>query len=756
MSKPAWLALALIVCVAAFTHLTHLDLIDFRSDEAQIAGLVVDAVEGHWPAASIATSNGGLDNPPLPLYLFALSGPLARDPAWQAAVGGVLDVLAVLVTFAAGRRYFGVGAGLTAAACYAGTAYATIFARKLAGPFLQPVFAALLLWLLLDIAVARDHGKRMPWSWAGAVILLGVLVQLHLGALLLAPVLLVLLGLDVWWRRSWSALLPAIVGAVVAAASFGPYLAYEAAHRGDVLAMLGEYVQGTPSWTGAAFRFVWITLTSPGYGDLTGGASGLFNAESWPAGLVTPLVGVAALGGLTAALLRWRDSRYSTLAVFVLLPPLLTLHHGPGLQIHYFDFLLPALFLLAGIGFDAVVARARWLELPAFGMLGLLLAVNVFGFRHFTQFLERQPIPESWGIPLVYQERLFQEAAHLANGRRVVVGTNGRDEAEPARFFLRGLPNTEVDAGEGLLLPSGGGVLATFSRGTAAAHALDVAASPAFVEPLPGGASQAAAYELPAGGVDAVVRAMNLQTAAAHQWRNGVRLVGVSAPRTLPGQLLAAWRVDGAVDGSTVFFNQVVDDDGRQWFDRDSAPVPAADWRPGDGLLTFTAATLPSSAIRQEYWWSAGMYTGGGRRVLLDGGESDARLARLKGGRPAVTAGAFTPAGATFGGAIRLEGYVLNSDGVTLQWVCLTPVDRDFTVFVHALDAQGKVTAQSDAQPFHYPTSLWDPGEVVVDRHVIPAAPNTMLEVGLYDLASGQRLRLADGSDRLILQAAAR
>src|SRR5579872_4182871 len=91
-----WVALALIVAVAAYTHLTHLDLIEFKADEAQVAGLAVAAAHGAWPVASIATSNGGLDNPPLPLYLFALPALVTRDPAWQAAVSGLLDVLAIV------------------------------------------------------------------------------------------------------------------------------------------------------------------------------------------------------------------------------------------------------------------------------------------------------------------------------------------------------------------------------------------------------------------------------------------------------------------------------------------------------------------------------------------------------------------------------------------------------------------------------------------------------------------------------------
>ena len=52
----------------------------------------------------------------------------------------------------------------------------------------------------------------------------------------------------------------------------------------------------------------------------------------------------------------------------------------------------------------------------------------------------------------------------------------------------------------------------------------------------------------------------------------------------------------------------------------------------------------------------------------------------------------------------------------------------------------------------------WAPGEVVVDRHPIPIKPDApkgslQIEVGLYDAASGERLKLAGGADHVILGA---
>ncbi|HEV8633323.1 MAG TPA: hypothetical protein VG370_03650 [Chloroflexota bacterium] len=122
--------------------------------------------------------------------------------------------------------------------------------------------------------------------------------------------------------------------------------------------------------------------------------------------------------------------------------------------------------------------------------------------------------------------------------------------------------------------------------------------------------------------------------------------------------------------------------------------------------------------------------------------------------------------GALFGGAIELVGYDLPSARVapggrlplTLWWRAGARVETSYTVFVHLLDAERRVRGQVDRVPGGgaLPTSGWALGEVVEDRYEVPLDPIAppgayLLEVGLYDARSGQRLRLADGADHLVL-----
>jgi hypothetical protein len=89
----------------------------------------------------------------------------------------------------------------------------------------------------------------------------------------------------------------------------------------------------------------------------------------------------------------------------------------------------------------------------------------------------------------------------------------------------------------------------------------------------------------------------------------------------------------------------------------------------------------------------------------------------------------------------------------TLHWQVIDSIARDYTVFNHLLDAEGHMIAQHDSMPQvnQYPTSLWDPGEIVVDPHVI-SLPKELepgvytLRVGLYEPGTGQRLNVDDGT----------
>jgi hypothetical protein len=109
----------------------------------------------------------------------------------------------------------------------------------------------------------------------------------------------------------------------------------------------------------------------------------------------------------------------------------------------------------------------------------------------------------------------------------------------------------------------------------------------------------------------------------------------------------------------------------------------------------------------------------------------------------------------TFGEAVRLEGYEARTTAgaleVTLYWHSLAPLAESYVTFLHLVNAEGTLVAQSDTLPGHglFPTSAWQPGDRVLSQHslTLPAelpAGNYTLLAGLYRPEDGARLSVLD------------
>jgi 4-amino-4-deoxy-L-arabinose transferase-like glycosyltransferase len=102
-----------------------------------------------------------------------------------------------------------------------------------------------------------------------------------------------------------------------------------------------------------------------------------------------------------------------------------------------------------------------------------------------------------------------------------------------------------------------------------------------------------------------------------------------------------------------------------------------------------------------------------------------------------------------FGDFVRLADARIEEtpDGwrVSLLWEGQATLTADYTVFVHAYAATGELLATGDGPPQngHFPTSLWQPGDRILDVHGLTIPTGNTLEriaVGLYHPISGERL----------------
>jgi len=129
--------------------------------------------------------------------------------------------------------------------------------------------------------------------------------------------------------------------------------------------------------------------------------------------------------------------------------------------------------------------------------------------------------------------------------------------------------------------------------------------------------------------------------------------------------------------------------------------------------------------------------------------ESFGPLVEVKG--PAITGEPEYPTDLALDDSLVLVGYDLEPDTpspgeelrVALYWQVEEGLGEDYHSYVHLVDEEGNVLAQSDHQPggAYYPTSLWQPEEMLLNEHVLSVPTNSAnrrlrLRAGMYSYPS--------------------
>jgi len=189
------------------------------------------------------------------------------------------------------------------------------------------------------------------------------------------------------------------------------------------------------------------------------------------------------------------------------------------------------------------------------------------------------------------------------------------------------------------------------------------------------------------------------------------------------------------------------------WPGRGNYPTSA--WQAGEAIEDRYRFLLPAGGFPVQAWdLHLALYDSeSGRRLPIEvnGAIVDHLLLarqRLPGEPPSCPAEGRLSVTARFGQAVALTHALVTPQGdgtrVLLCWQALHPLPADYTVFVHLLDASGALVETGDGPPMGgaFPTSLWQPGDVILDLHSLATgidAGNTIV-VGLYRPEDGERL----------------
>jgi hypothetical protein len=272
-------------------------------------------------------------------------------------------------------------------------------------------------------------------------------------------------------------------------------------------------------------------------------------------------------------------------------------------------------------------------------------------------------------------------------------------------------------------------------------------------------------------------------------------LLGYDLPqrRVQPGTsflITLHWRAERSIGQNLIVFNHLLDRAATQHGGADRVPqlyYTTLLWVPGEIVSDAYLVPIAADAPPGVYWLDVGLYPSAqptfSLPLFVDGQPIDrnsVRLGPLKvgGPPPGVTVATAQPQNSfhlSFGDQITLLGFDLlganhqpihnspftihhSAKGTQAQlilyWRADTIPTTDYTVFIHLLDPQGNLIAQFDSPPAAgaYPTSLWDPGEIIADEHRLTNLPpgRYSLQIGLYQPLTGERLAVAGSPDGVV------
>ena len=654
------LALIGIMLLAAYLRLSNLELTEFKLDEANVCSRAAEFLaSGRPPLVGIGSSVGAA-NPPLFIYLTAIPVSISSNPAVVAGFITLLNVGAVLGCYLLTREYFGEKVGLVATLLFAVSPWAVFYSRKIWAQDLLPPFVALFFAAVFSTLV-----KRKPRQLILVFLWLACLVQLHLSALALIP--LVVLLLLVFKARI--SLIPLLVGLLVFALIFAPYIYYDATHGWTNLRTFIEVSRGPGTFDLKSAQYAAQIIAGRGYHALAGASFRGFLAEiidfTWLNAVETWLF----LGGVAwlawQVLIGWRRGRkegvsdetvkFTILLSWLLLPVLFYVRHTTPVYPHYFILLYPVQFIIIAVFVVKVlnwtVSLASSVKTPLVQPLIRFLAARplpvslvalILGLAlwqvHLTEafynFVDRNDTTGGHGLPVKYYLQATETLRRLSStsgNEQVLILSEGdvpvwHETPAIFDFLLRPSLNPRyIDYQQAIVFPEADALYFLAPGDTLAVSVLDEYAQELLNEriSLRGGPDAFRFYRFDAGSL------ISIKTSFARgdmpvALDNGVEILGYNVSGEVsPGgalRLALYWTVEAVPDASYHFFNHLIDDEGQRWGQQDGAGYPAGQWQEGDVVVSWFDISIGPDASPGEYWVLTGMYTypEGVRASVLD------------------------------------------------------------------------------------------------------------------------------------------
>jgi len=469
------LPITLIIILAAILRLGWLNLTEFKADEARLYLLALDMAEFKSFALRGIGSSVGIPNFPISVWLFSIPLFIWKHPYSATLFVGLLNTVAVYLTYRLTKKYWSETAALVAALMFAVSPWAIIYSRKIWAQDLLPLFVL----VYIGSALAAFVDKR-KWMLLLHFIALAAIAQIHLSGI--AFTALTTLWLILFWRRvNWIEVVFGIIGGILIAIPFGIYVLQQPSSN---LQSLISNLQSRPSVVDLdSLRYTWMLLIGSDIHSLAGPKAFQDFLNSVPnIDLIRWLWGAMALGGLVAALVR-RHDKDVIVAAWLIVPAIFFTRHSTPVFPHYFILTLPAGYIFAGDCLNSVLefftaetqrAPSENIKIPSrpsrsglrgllFGGIALTAAMQMGIYLALLFFISSVNTPNGFGTPLGMWLDVVDRAkiTYAQRGSSEILLVGEGDDPAISEFpvvmdaLLRDVPHRFVDGNTAALFPSG-------------------------------------------------------------------------------------------------------------------------------------------------------------------------------------------------------------------------------------------------------------------------------------------------------------
>jgi hypothetical protein len=582
--------LCFILLIGGLIRFSNPQVIDWSSDHSDMSMMAQDIVDGKGIPLVGQPSSAGLPHSPFYIYILTIPYAITDDPIGVTMFITALSLVGVSLLWLIAFRYIGPTVALVAGLAYAVNPWAVSFSRTIwSGDHRAPL---LLLGVLLGL-----HGFVEGKRWAQILCLPVMLIalQIHYAAWALLPLYfwLVWMGRS---RTSWRTLaISVLLGALVMlplTIGMIQFLNASATAPGSIQAQTRSF--SLRDMIKPYGQMVWLAtgLGSEQYSARDNAADLL--AQARMPTFLWVLQGVALLIGLFSLWTRYPRQLAILLSIWAFLPLLAFTLPIIGVFPHYFIPVIPALYLLVGLGvkwlLDWLGSDRRLLRGGVWAVYGAIVATQGLFVLATLKYVDTHFTPSQFGFgtPIHY----MMNARDELRKHNDIVFIDSSDWLDFSRTnswlwapFLRDTTSClrDVQVGSGVAVLPAGPFTAVFAPRAPVDPVLTQlyqTNQPTVFTLRP----DEGTYSLNSFDTARAWSGPAFTPIAPVRFENGVQLLGY---RLEGNRLMLEWRLPASTKGDYQYTVDLLSTDDKILTQYSAAFWPSKNWCQGDRLITW-------------------------------------------------------------------------------------------------------------------------------------------------------------------------